>query len=183
MKKLTIENLKKIGSRYSKMSLLIRNINPSGYNNGITQGEQHALLIQSIITFSSEKQLKYFLQNELLKLTKDNLKETFAWKQPDIKNSLIPSLTLLFYDVNIDLSDLEIQFLILYIYRLYQISNRTLAESSFYDFIKNLPNYTYSTKEILQLDRIKNALESIDYLDYIDQHELKKALMEVQLGI
>jgi len=174
MEKLTLESFKRIGKRFSAKTKLFKSFNTS-YTTAMTHGKRFAIFIQSVISLTSEDQLKNFLNKELIKLTKDDLKETFEWNKVNYQD-LINALKYLLDDKSLNLTNLEIQFIVLMSWKLYNCSfTHNFAIMEFLN--------VYNMYDKHEKKRIAMALIDIDYLDYFDtkDHAIKKELFELSI--
>jgi len=179
MEELTIESLKKYAKRYSINTNTFYNLS-SSYSS-ISHGKQLAIFVLSLLTFSEEESIKKFMNNELPKLTKQVLLEMFEWKAINYME-LSASVRTVLFD-NIELSDLEIQFLYILTTKLYNdtiIYQKKFRCEPLVDPVTNLLSEKFMTNE----DRVKiaTALLEIDYLDYFDPNDYKKELFEILLS-
>jgi len=179
MEELTIESLKKNAKRYSINTNTFYNLS-SSYSS-ISHGKQLAIFVLSLLTFSEEESIKKFMNNELPKLTKQVLLEMFEWKAINYME-LSASVRTVLFD-NIELSDLEIQFLYILTTKLYNdtiIYQKKFRCEPLVDPVTNLLSEKFMTNE----DRVKiaTALLEIDYLDYFDPNDYKKELFEILLS-
>jgi len=178
MKELTIDYLKQIGPRYSLSNSLVMNTNA---HNQMSQGKQLRLLVQSIVTFSSDEQLKKFLNNELLNLTKTDLLDIFGWKKPNL-GELSSALSSLFWNNSLNFSNVEIQFIYLMLWRLYNESFKApTRKTDCISIVGLIKSQTINDTSLRK--KIALALLEIDYLDYFNPEDYKKELFEITIGI
>jgi len=181
MKELTIDYLKEIGTRYQLCNDIFEKVRNSGSYNSMPQHKQFALLIQSIITFSSDEQLKKFLNNELLKLNKDDIKKIFNWDRPGLVN-YVQSLIKMLDDPFLSFTNTEIQFTFLIAWRLFceAFRPKPIKEGYYMEIIGYLKTNNFNNK---LKSRIAKALIEIDYLDYFNPEDYKKDLFEMAMEI
>ena len=174
MEKLTFDEFKRIGSRYSTDCKLIQGF--QGYLSNVSHGKLFAIFVQSLISFSSEKNLKTFLNKELPKLNKNILKDIFGWKKLDLK-LLIGNLKGLLRDDYMKLSDLEMVFVLLVAWKL-------STECFKKEISKNVVVFLDQTFFIDELKKkLALALIDVDYLEYFNPNDYKKELFEISMGI
>jgi len=177
MKELTIESLKEISKRYNDYdSPLIKSFNNGTYK--VSKASLARLLIQSITTFSHDDQLKKFLNEELPKLTKDDLKEIYNLKVIS-RSDITSKMFSLFNSDLINLTNMEKQFIFLYAWRQNCILSDKEEKMTIITFLKKEKHI--KSKEIKK--DIALALLEIDYLDYFNPNDYKRELFDISLKI
>jgi len=119
------------------------------------------------------------MKKELPKLTLDDLKETFNWKQPSFSSHTSDLLAIL-RDGGIDLSITEKQFLLCYAYHVYKLSTALCKDMTLVEFIKEMKK---SSLRYYEKEKIFEILQSLDYVDFFNPEESKKVLLELALDI
>jgi len=179
MQELTIDYLKEIGDRYRLSNNIFEKVRNGGNYNAMPQYKQFALLVQSIITFSSDDELKKFLNKELPKLTADDVKEIFNWSRPGLIN-LVHGLDGLLRDELLEFNNLEIQFTFLIMWRVFNNAFKPNSKKNYMEIIQFLKTNNFNGK---LRGKIAKALIEIDYLDYFNPNDYRKDLFEMLIEI
>jgi len=187
--KLTIDKLKSIGRYYGNESTLMGNYLNSTFKGGMSFATAHALIIQNIVNSYKEKDLKYFLNNHLMKLTKKDLRELLSIKNL-YYDKIVYEISKVLYDViRYDKNPIKINFLILYIWRIGCLACEVKKEFELYLFKDLFDDYSCYYRILGQLknkeirDEILSTFENLDNLDYISKDEFKKCIFEIKLNI
>jgi len=183
MEELTIESLKKNAKRYRLNASMFNGLSASSsYANPVSHGKQLAIFTLSLLTFTEEESIKKFLNNELPKLTKQDLLEMFEWKALNYLE-LSSSIRAILFDSKIDLTNLDIQFLYVFTTKLYNDgikSSKKYKNEPLTNVVTNLLSEKYMDSKIKA--RIATALLEIDYLDYFNPNDYKKELFEILIN-